>query len=308
MTTVTTWPKVEVGGGTSRPTIVFLAGFPDDQESPWGPNLRAKIAEEYHAVCLCLPGYERNGVPRAWGYNFDELTDMLHATIEQATKRDEQIYLVGHDWGAIFAMRYQNKYPQKVKKLALLDVGMLSVHTAAPSQLAFIMMYQVWYSICYIISQIFSKGLASILVHLFSLPIFSSLFVGVEEVKPRMRVDNNVVLRCYVYYQMWKGILTGTMKDPKMPTCPVLFLYGSHKRFMFHSRRFLEKLGARADCSYLAVPCGKLALHQFPLALQPISNRASVVGFVSRVVCAGHWIALAQEGIALEELIRFFPK
>lgn len=260
MSTVSTWPKIEYGGGTKKPTIIFLAGFPDDQESPWGPNLRSAITDKFHAVFLCMPGFEKNEIPRPWGYNFDELVDMLHSTIEAVTKRDEQIYLVGHDWGAILAMRYQNKFPDKVKKLTLVDVGMLTIKTAEPSQLAFILMYQLWYGICYIVGQIFSKWLATIMIKLFTLPIFSPLFVGVEEGRQRMQDDKDIVLRCYVYYQMWRAVATGTMKDPKMPSCPILFLYGSKKRFMFHSKKFIEKLSARADCTYLAVPCGKQLL------------------------------------------------
>jgi pimeloyl-ACP methyl ester carboxylesterase len=274
MTTVSTWPKLEVGGGSSKPTIVFLAGFPDNQESPWGPHLRASICQDYHTVFLCLPGFETNGVPRSWGYNFDELLNMLHATIELSTRRDEQIYLVGHDWGAILALKYQNKYPNKIKKLALIDVGMLTLKTAALSQIAFLMLYQVWYALCYLVSQLFSKKLAEMLVMLFSLRIFDSLFVGVEEGKKRMREDNNVVLRCYVYFYLWRSILTGTLKDPKMPTCPILFLYGENKGFMFHSQKFIDKLSARPDCKYRGLPCG-------------------------------HWVGVQQENIVLEELKSF---
>lgn len=257
MTTVSTWPKLEVGGGSSKPTIVFLAGFPDNQESAWGPQLRAAICQDYHAVFLCLPGFEKNGVPRPWGYKFDELLDMLHATIEQSTRRDEQIYLVGHDWGAILAMKYQNKYPNKVKKLGLIDVGMLTLQTASLSQIFFLMLYQVWYALCYLISQVFSKKLAEVLVMLFSLKIFDSFSVGVEEGKERMREDSNVVLRCYVYFYLWRSILTGTLKDPTMPTCPILFLYGEKKGFMFHSQKFIEKLNERSDCICRGLPCGK---------------------------------------------------
>lgn len=221
------FPKVEIGGGTGKPTVVFLAGFPDDQESSWGPILRSKMAEQYHVLFLCLPGFERGGVPKRWGYTFDELLDIMHFTIQQATRKDEKIFLVGHDWGSYVAHKYQNKFSDKVKKLVLIDVGMIKLHTASLEQIAFIAMYQSWFAISFVISQLISRTLGHLMLYLFALPWFAPLFTGLwegSEVGDRMQRDDKVVLRCYPYFQIWKLLLTNTIVYPHFPTCPLLYL------------------------------------------------------------------------------------
>lgn len=227
MTSAVGFPKVEIGQDSKKPTVVFLAGFPDDQLSSWGPELRAGIAEDYHVLFLCLPGFEKDGTPKRWGYSFDELDALLHHTIEQSTMKDEKIFLVGHDWGSFVAHKYQNKHPEKVKKLALVDVGMIKMTTASPTQIAFIAMYQSWFAICFAVSQLVSLSIAHFMFLIFTLPIFAPLFKGLWEetaVGDRMKRDKKVVLRCYPYFHLWKMLLTGTTKYPHFPTCPLLYL------------------------------------------------------------------------------------
>lgn len=221
------FPKIEVGAGSGKPTVVFLAGFPDDQESCWGPLLRSKMSVDYHVLFLCLPGFEKDGVPKRWGYTFDELLDLMHFTIRQSTAKDEKILLVGHDWGSYVAHKYQNKHPEMVRKLVLLDVGMIKLFTSSLDQLLFIAIYQSWFAISFIVSQTLSRYLGQLMLFVFSLPIFASMFKGIweeREVGTRMGRDDKVVLRCYPYYHLWKLLLSNTIVYPHFPTCPLLYL------------------------------------------------------------------------------------
>lgn len=222
------FPKIDSdpGNPTSKPTIVFLAGFPDDQLSPWGSILRSKLTEDYHCVFLCLPGYEKGGVPKRWGYTFDELFVIMHHTILQSTKEGEQIYLVGHDWGSYIAHKYQNKYPNTVKKLTLLDIGMFKLWTATATQLLFISLYQGWFAFSYLLSQVFSKAVGRFFFLLF-VNFVSPLFTGLwssGDVGERLTRDDDVVLRCYPYFYLWSQLLTNTIVYPRFPSCPLLYI------------------------------------------------------------------------------------
>eukprot|EP01033_Poteriospumella_lacustris_P012987 gene12987-9291_t len=236
------------------------------------------MAEEYHVLFLCLPGFERGGVPKRWGYTFDELLDLMHFTIQQATRKEEQIFLVGHDWGSYVAHKYQNKFPEKVKKLVLVDVGMIKLHTASLEQMLFIAMYQSWFAISFLVSQLISRYVGHLMLLLFGLPFFAPLFKGLwegTEVGDRMRRDDKVVLRCYPYFQLWKLLLTNTIVYPHFPTCPLLYLYGTEKRFMFHDEEFLRTIRSKKECKELGLQCG-------------------------------HWVGINEEQRTLQELRSFF--
>jgi pimeloyl-ACP methyl ester carboxylesterase len=222
------FPKIEIGKkGDKKPTIIFLAGFPDNQLSPWGCHLRDSISKDYHTIFLCLPGFEERGVPKRWGHNFNELLDLMNLTILNGTEKDEKIFLVGHDWGSHISLLYQNKFPERVQKLVLLDIGMLKLSTATFSQIWHIALYQGWFALSFLFSQFFGKAVAYRYFYLFHLVAFC--FPGLwyktdEDLKAKGELDNNIVYRTYPYFYLWKSLVTFTIKYPTFPTCPLLYM------------------------------------------------------------------------------------
>ncbi len=100
-------------GNPSRPTLIFIHGYPDTKEL-WG-DLFAILAQRYRLIAYDVRGSGESSAPRgSRAYDFERLADDLDAVIE-AVAGDGPVHLVGHDWGAIqgweFAMleRFRGK-------------------------------------------------------------------------------------------------------------------------------------------------------------------------------------------------------
>ena len=120
-----------VHGEPCNKVLVLVAGFPDDNISAYGQENIDHFSKFYYVISLCLPGYAKKA-GRPWGYDFDELVKMMNDTIEHVFTSASvsrtgvssiKIYLIGHDWGAYLAQLYENKYPEKIIKMCLLDVA-----------------------------------------------------------------------------------------------------------------------------------------------------------------------------------------
>jgi pimeloyl-ACP methyl ester carboxylesterase len=157
------------------------------------------------------------------GWSFGDLIEFLHLTISDITKGDDFV-LVTHDWGAFLGLLYQTKYPDKIKKLVLLDVGMLDVFTVSLTSMIYITMYQVWNALSFIVSRIFGVTIGTIFMGLFYLPIFKPLWPTRNEIPPVPRKEIRAD-KCYPYFHLWKQLLT-TLKVPKVdfPRMPTLYL------------------------------------------------------------------------------------
>lgn len=156
---------------------------------------------------------------------------MLEITLNKIINKNEKYILITHDWGAVIGYLYENRYPNKVKKMIALDIG-LNVEPRFR-----IFLYQSWYAVCYIISQIFGQFIASIpfflLFILFKIfPILSPL--GMDGDSPRRKISELRPDMGYPYYQIWKYLIQNhffkllTLRDIpvfwEMPACPILFM------------------------------------------------------------------------------------
>lgn len=191
---------------------------------------------------------------------------MMDATISHALNEPgstvEQFYLIIHDWGSFVGILYENKYPHNVKKLIALDVGLgLSKST---KDIFLVVFYQWWFAFSYIISQLISTVLGNIIFKLFFfIPFLKYIAPTPHDKIHRPQSEVNVHL-CYPYYHIWKSIAFSTLKIPKFPTCPMLFIYGTRKNVMFHSPGFLKRLDATDGCKSLAVDAGHWVTHFQP--------------------------------------------
>lgn len=156
---------------------------------------------------------------------------MLEITLNSINKSTQKYTLITHDWGAIIGYIYENRYPNKVIKMIALDIG-LNVEPRFR-----IFLYQTWYAICYIISQLFGRFIASI--PFFTLLILFKIFpflspLGMDGDTPRRKISELHPEMCYPYYYLWKYLIENhffkllTLGDIpvfwKMPSCPLLFM------------------------------------------------------------------------------------
>jgi pimeloyl-ACP methyl ester carboxylesterase len=96
--------------------VLLLHGFPEFWYS-WRYQIPV-LAEQFTVVAPDLRGYNETDKP-AWGYEPDVLAADVVALIDALGQRDA--HLVGHDWGGMIAWLVAISYPQRVRKLAILN-------------------------------------------------------------------------------------------------------------------------------------------------------------------------------------------
>jgi NAD(P)-dependent dehydrogenase (short-subunit alcohol dehydrogenase family)/pimeloyl-ACP methyl ester carboxylesterase len=86
-------------GDPSRPTIVFVHGYPDTKEV-WSEVL-ALLEPRFHIVAYDVRGAGASSAPRRpAAYDYERLADDLQAVID-AVAPGGRVHLVGHDWGGV---------------------------------------------------------------------------------------------------------------------------------------------------------------------------------------------------------------
>lgn len=217
-------PFVEEGR-KDGPLMVFMAGFPDNETSGWGDVVPKELAKQYHLLFLCMPDYQKgNKVYKPWGYSFADILERMHNTIVSVNKNNEKIILVSHDWGAFLGLVFENTYPQLVKKLVLLDVGMLKPEEAPVKDLLIILCYQWWFAIAYLIARVINVSIADGIFKLFFTPVIRNVVSPCPHDSLTIPIEDMNVNLCYPYYQFWKGQFSGSQFNPKFPSCPILFM------------------------------------------------------------------------------------
>lgn len=108
---------VEAGQG---PMVICLHGFPEYWYS-WRYQLPALVEAGYRVVALDMRGYNQSEAPdRVSAYHVDELTRDVVALMDHLG--EERAHLVSHDWGAVVAWLTAMWFPERVHRLAILNV------------------------------------------------------------------------------------------------------------------------------------------------------------------------------------------
>jgi len=115
----------ESGGGDNL--VIFLHGFPEFWYS-WRKQLEA-LSGDFHVVAPDLRGYNLSDKPsRVEDYKIDKISADVVGLIDHFGAK--QAAIVGHDWGAGVAWAVAQKHPERVSKLAVLQVPIAAVWRA----------------------------------------------------------------------------------------------------------------------------------------------------------------------------------
>jgi pimeloyl-ACP methyl ester carboxylesterase len=231
--------------GAGSKAIVMVHGWPDTHRL-WDAQVQA-LKDRYRCVRFTLPGFDA-GPKRA--IPFDQLLETLRRVIEQACP-GERVTLLLHDWGCIFGYQFAMKYPQLVERVVGVDIGDAGSRQHV-AELGFrnklmLIGYQVWLALAWLVR---SDAMARWMARL----------IG-------CRTDPRAIYAQmgYGYAMRWLGV-GGGFRGLKVfkPQCPMLYLYGERKWFMFHSRPWADALAARRGCRVSAFATGHWIMLQKP--------------------------------------------
>jgi len=127
----------EAGSGDNL--VILLHGFPEFWYS-WRKQLGA-LSGSFHVIAPDLRGYNLSDKPsRVEDYKIDKLVADVIGLIDHFGAK--QAAIVGHDWGAGVAWAMAQKHPERVSKLAVLQVPLQAAWRA---NLTFKQLLRSWY-------------------------------------------------------------------------------------------------------------------------------------------------------------------
>lgn len=112
-------------GDAAGEPIIFLHGFPEFWYG-WKKQIPFFAEQGYRVIAPDQRGYNLSDKPKGIGaYHVDHLAADIAGLIDSLDY--EKVYLVGHDWGAAVSWRTAMLYPERIKKLMILNVPHLNV-------------------------------------------------------------------------------------------------------------------------------------------------------------------------------------
>jgi len=106
-------------GRQNKQVIVLVHGLGDLASDTWN-GIIPELAKQFHVVSFDLPGFGRSSKANLL-YSPDSYAAFIDFVVSRFTQ--EKIMLVGHSLGGNLALRYATLYPQKVKRLMLVDAA-----------------------------------------------------------------------------------------------------------------------------------------------------------------------------------------
>lgn len=216
--------------GEGPGSIVFIHGWPDTARL-WDLQVEA-LRRTHRCVRFTLPGFEP--APRHAAYSADAVVDRIREVIERACP-GERVTLVLHDWGCVYGYRLAAAHPHLVARIVAADIGDAGSrrHTneLGVAAKAMTVAYQLWLATAWWIGGALGDGMARTFARLVGAPAPS------REVTAGMG---------YPYAVLWFRVQGGFPRSgPFDPAVPMLFVYGTRKPFMLHSRAWADDIASR---------------------------------------------------------------
>jgi pimeloyl-ACP methyl ester carboxylesterase len=238
-------PTMRVGGidvfveGAGSESIVFVHGWPDTHRL-WDRPVEA-LRHRYRCVRFSLPGFDA-GHPRQ-AYSLDEVVDIIRQVVERAAE-GRPVTLLLHDWGCVFGYQFALRYPHLVGRVVGVDVGdagsRRNLGELGLKAKAMVVAYQFWLAVAWRIGGRIGDWMARTMARLARAP------GDPASIGSRMG---------YPYYVQW--VQRGYRQARSFrPACPMLFVYGRRKPFMFHSSAWADEVAADPRNRVLAFDSG----------------------------------------------------
>ncbi|MBV8501385.1 MAG: alpha/beta hydrolase [Paucibacter sp.] len=234
--------------GSGPETILMIHGWPDTCRL-WDHQVEA-LSADYRCARFTLPGFEAGAKRRA--HTLDELCGFFERVVD-AVSPGAPVTLLLHDWGCFFGYQFYSRFPQRVKRIVGVDVGDTGTLRAEASTrvLLLIAAYQNWLALAWRIGGRLGDWMALWMVSLVRCPT---------------QEPHRGAQQGYAYYMTWWARKNSYRREGRRfrPECPMLFIYGKRKPFMFHAESWLERLRARTGNRVEAFETGHWVMIEQP--------------------------------------------
>ena len=212
--------------GSGPATLVMVHGWPDTA-ALWIPQV-AHFRSRFRCVRFTLPGFDVHGPRRA--LTLQAMVDHLAAIVD-AVSPDEPVTLMLHDWGAVYGYQVAMQHPQRVARIVGIDVG----ETASGEFLrslpwqakAGVLAYQGWLALAYRLPQALGDRMTRWMARQLRAPGDPATIGATMN---------------HSYVMQFTGGFKGSRRVS--PACPMLFVYGTRKPFLFHAPAWAERIAA----------------------------------------------------------------
>jgi pimeloyl-ACP methyl ester carboxylesterase len=244
----------QVGGidvhveGEGPDSIVMVHGWPDTYRL-WDAQVE-HLKTLHRCIRFTLPGFDEAQSRRP--YTVDEVTGFIRQVIEQLSA-DRKVTLMLHDWGCVYGYEFYMRNPGLVARIVGVDIGEPREmrRELTPRAKFYILAYQVWLALAWKIGGRPGDWMTRRMARWIRARS-DARFIG-----SRMN---------YPYYLAWFGGAQSFGRQVRhfKPTCPMLFVYGERKPFMFHSRGWADALAMQPGSRVLGFDTGHWVMLQQP--------------------------------------------
>jgi len=106
-------------GPEEAPVVLFIHGITESHR--YFSRRVAPLAKSFHLLLPDLPGFGRSPKP-VTPYRVDFFVDAVRSLLVRLELADRPLHLVGHSLGAIIAVEYAGRFPERIDRLVLLNL------------------------------------------------------------------------------------------------------------------------------------------------------------------------------------------
>ena len=250
-------PTLQVNGidvfveGDGPQTVVMVHGWPDTHRL-WDAQV-AGLKAHHRCVRFTLPGFDV--AKPAEAHSLDDVVEAIEAVV-QRTSPGRRVVLMLHDWGCVFGYEFAMRWPTKVSKIIGVDIGDVGstqyLRSLGVKAKAGVAAYQLWLVLDWRIDGSIGDAMTRTMARAIRAP------GRPETIGAGMN---------YPYDIAWTRSHGSYRKRLEFrPACPMLFVYGTKKPFLFHSPRWAQALGAIPGNRVIPFDTGHWVMSEQPQA------------------------------------------
>ena len=236
--------SVRVEGSGSH-TLLMLHGWPDTRQL-WDGTVAA-LQDQCRCVRLTLPGFDLAQPARAT--SLAHMSALLCQVLDRVSP-GQAVTLLLHDWGCAFGYEFSARYPDRVARIVAVDIGDYNSkalqRALSPTAKSQVWAYQVWLALAWMLGRHLSQRLGNGMTRWMA----GALRCPAPAAQIGWQMN-------YPYAMRWFGLAGGLQQAAAIqPGCPLLYLYGQRKPFMFHSPTWLAQAASRPGSAVQAFKAG----------------------------------------------------